>query len=67
MLTFIEMLTSLITVAGVIVLCPIVKELCTFVKKKPETKRKGKLKKGKEGLKEGSKTDLKIRSAQVKH
>ena len=67
MLTFIEMLTSLIIVAGVIVLCPIVKELCTFVKKKPETKRKRKLKKGKEGLKEGSKTDLKIRSAQVKH
>ena len=33
------------------------------IKKKPKTKGKGKLKKGKEGLKEGSKIDLKIRSA----
>ena len=32
------------------------------IKKKPKTTGKGKLKKGKEGLKEGSKTDLKIRS-----
>ena len=37
------------------------------VKEKPETKDKGKLKKGKTRLNEGSKSNLKTTSAQVKH
>ena len=38
-----------------------------LVKKKPKTKGEGELKKGKAGLKKGSKYDLKTSSAQIKH